>query len=411
MRKAGIGMMMCAWIGAAACGQSDAAPTGGDAGGRDAHVDEGDAGRTGPDAARPDAGEPADAGGQTDGGTRSDGGSDGEPDGGGTPIVPEDWCQTGDSVLARTVQGMEAGTWAELPQNDSLAGLELEPHLTSWSDTGVYNPVDRTVQWVGSPGSCCADPATFVLLRYDVASDTWSKHSTPWNDHSGHAYDASAMDPETGTHYFARAGSVAGWDGEQWRSLPSPAVDDVIAPALDWLPDRDGTDGALLYISGNTRMARYDGSEWTRVDTGDIDGWGNYTMFAEYNPVHEVLWLGSGNGGERIHYRMNHQYEFTRLEDAPFDLLADGGSIKTYDPRSGTFIVLNKGGDQPRTWWTYGVMQDTWTNVTDAIDADLPETWADDHRMFVVPIDDCGVLMYFSRRFDSRHVYLYKHSG
>jgi hypothetical protein len=394
------------WLPALACGNSDGAP--GDGGITDGTVPRADARSPGRDAGENDA--ESDASSSTDGAVGDGATSDA---GAMRPPLPDaglaaDWCREGDRALSQAVLGLEPGQWAELPANESLAGLDFHGHLFSWSDTGVWNPVHKSVQWVGSPGSCCADPATFVLVRYDVATDTWTMHETPWNDHSGHAYDASAVDPETGIHYFARAEEIGGFDQTDWSILPSLPFSGVIAPALTFFRGLDG-EGALLYVSRG-RLAKYDGAEWAQVDLGDIEGWGNFTFFAEYNPVHDVVWMGSGNEGERIHYRLDDQLQFTRLEDAPIDLRASGASLKTYDPVSGTFIVYRKHREtETHTFYTYDVRSDEWTDVTAAMDADLPESWSDQRRSFVVPIDDCGVLLYFTHYFDERHVYVYRH--
>jgi hypothetical protein len=58
---------------------------------------------------------------------------------------------------------------------------------------------------------------------------------------------------------------------------------------------------------------------------------------AEYNPVHRLLWLGSGNGHETVHYVMNEMLELKKRKDAPFSL-NNGKVLHGVDTASGKFI-------------------------------------------------------------------------
>lgn len=316
----------------------------------------------------------------------------------------EGWCSTQDTALARAVTGLEPGEWVEFPIEEDLGPLDLHGHLMSWSDTGVWNPVDRRVQWVGSPGSCCANPATYQLVTYDVATDTWSAEPTAWLDAIGHAYDGNALDPSTGTHYFARADDIRGYDGSEWTPVAQPPINGPIASGLTWF----GANPGLVFVGRSGDVAHFDGDAWQTIDAGEVT-WGTYHVFAEYNPVHEVVWLGAGNNAVKKHAVLDAQLGLTARPDAPTSLNATGTSMKTYDPRSGVFIVT---ADETDQWFTYDIETDTWSEITDAIRAARPDSWTVDMKNFAVPIDDCGVIMYVGREAvaGAYRAYLYRHS-
>ncbi|HBQ13064.1 MAG: hypothetical protein RLP09_06095 [Sandaracinaceae bacterium] len=335
------------------------------------------------------------------------------PDSGATPlpdaspppsdagVTPEGWCAMGDTALGRVASALGAGEWGELDVHESLPAAMLHHHLTSWADTGVWNPITRRVQWVGSPGSCCADPSAYELLLYDVATDTWAVEETPWPDDTGHAYDGNALDPDTGIHYFARSSSIQGWDGEGWTPVPDPGRH-PIAVGLTWFAS---TSSLVLVGSGVSILE--DGA-WRRVEAPDVS-FGSYHQFAEYNPVHDVAWLGAGNGAVTRSAVLRPDGSLTQLADAPTTLNGDGRSMKTYDPVTGAFVVQN--GEEDR-WWTFDISSDTWTEITETVRAARPETWSRSAHDFVVPIDDCGVLFYFQRTRDFEYrLFVYRHAA
>lgn len=343
-----------------------------------------------------------DAAGAEDGGVTSDSGNSRDAAPPPPPPPPTSgWCEGDETALGRALAGVGAGEWAELAVDESLGALMLHDHLTSWSDTGVYDPVHRTVQWVGSPGSCCADPSAYQLLIYDIASDTWRAEETPWPDDTGHAYDGSAIDPERGVHYFARSSSVAGWDGSGWTALPSPGPQ-PIAVGLTWFRSTSS-----LVLVGR-EVSVFDGTEWAVLDDPDAS-FAGYHQFAEYDPVHDVAWLGAGNGNETRSAVLRADGSVEPLADAPLSLNGDGRSMKTYDPVTGDFVVQD--GETDR-WWTFDITTDTWTEMTEAVRAARPETWSVDAKDFVVPIDDCGALLYFQWvHWNEHRVFLYRHAS
>ena len=368
---------------AVACGSPPQARDGGEGPGDASSVDGGsretsDA-SVGEDAAAPDASAGQDAG----------------------PTLPPSWCSEDDTVFGALASPLGAGEWAELPVDDALQALMLHGHLTSWADSGVYDPVHRTIQWVGSPGSCCADPSAYQLLIYDVATDSWRAEETPWPDDTGHAWDGNAVDPEGGVHYFARSSSVGAWDGTSWSLLPDAGRQPIVVGLAYFESTGD------LYLVGRN-LFRLDGDAWTMV--APETRFGTYHQFAEYNPLRDVAWIGAGNNRETFGFALEADGTVRPLTEAPTTLNGDGNSMKTYDPVTGDYIVQNEAEDR---WWTFDITTDTWTEITDAIRAARPETWstADSAKDFVVAVGDCGVLFYLQWHDFTYRAFVYRHAS
>jgi hypothetical protein len=258
------------------------------------------------------------------------------------------------------------------------------------------------VQWVGGPGTCCADPAIYQRLTYDVAADTWSMAATPFSG-SGHSYDAMAVDPNSHDLFFALFGDneVKRWDGASWTALPALPWSAAVAVAMTWVPSFAEGVGALLYVNGGGRVAAFVDGDWQDLPGAAGAPWGGYSVFAEYNPTTDVVWLGGGTDGDRITYRMAADGALTRLGDAPF-ALGTGASLVAADPITGAFVVVRL---DDGSFWEMDVMADAWTPITDM--QDLP-TFTGGAR-FQVPIPECGAILYFDHYHDTRRVYLYRH--
>lgn len=371
----------------ASCGGTDASPDASS----DATVP--DASRERDAATEPDAARERDAATERDASRERDAATEQD-------AATESWCTSDATELGRVASALAPGEWGELPVDPSLPALALHPHLTTWSDTGVWNPVRRRVQWVGSPGSCCADPARYDLILYDVATNTWSRETTPWPDDAGHAYDGNAIDPDTGIHYFARSSNVQRFDGSGWTRLPSPGPQ-TVAVGLTWFRSR-----RELVLLGS-RISRWDGASWTEVPMEGVT-FGSYHTFAEYNPVHDVVWLGGGNGGDTRSAVLRADGTVTQLADAPVRLSSSGVSMKTYDPVTGLYVV--ESADEDR-WFTFDVVADVWTEITDRVRAARSDRWLRTARDFVTPIDDCGVLLYFQATAAPEYrLHVYRHA-
>ncbi len=49
-----------------------------------------------------------------------------------------------------------------------------------YSEGGTWNPQTKSIQWIGGPGTCCSNPATYGLMTYTEASNLWSISDAPF---------------------------------------------------------------------------------------------------------------------------------------------------------------------------------------------------------------------------------------
>jgi hypothetical protein len=285
----------------------------------------------------------------------------------------------------------------------------MDDSLLYWADSATWEPVGRQVRWVGGPGVCCADPAVFQMMVYDVSSDTWSMEATPFSG-SGHAYDGNAVQSEPDTsYYFAlfQDRQVKTWQDDIWGALPDLPWDAAPAVGLTWFADLGGGSGGLLYVNGSGLAAWHDGAKWNEIFGAEAAPWGDYNTFAEVNPALKLVWLGAGNGAETRHYMLDASAKLTQLADAPFSLNV-GSTLHCLDPISGKYIVNNR---KDNNWWEFDIAADEWTSITTLMNAapDFADAqaWSMD-SVFQVPVPECGVILFFSHYGEHRTVYVYR---
>ncbi|MEM9073641.1 MAG: hypothetical protein AAGE52_34445 [Myxococcota bacterium] len=362
---------------------------------RDAAVDAGRsvdaAGDTGPsrDAGARDAGDPD-----------PDSGSDAAMDAARRPPALADWCMGSDTVIGALASAMEPRSWVEMPDDSGALDLDLHYSLLYWSDSAVWDSVERKVHWIGGPGTCCADPATYQRLTYDAVEDAWTMEATPFAG-SGHAYDGNAFDSERGLHYFSKFHDevVRVYDGRTWSDLPEIPFSATPTSGLAFFETDEGS--RLVYVGRTGRVALWDGTRWTQREGAEDSPWGTYNNFAEPNPARGLVWMGAGNGGDRVHYAMSAAGEFRRFADAPISL-NNSRALHAYEPVSGNFLVHDIDAD---VFYEFDPVADTWTRIDDMVDR---PSFTRGTR-FQVPIPDCGVVLFFEHYRDVRNVYLYRH--
>ncbi len=313
---------------------------------------------------------------------------------GGGGAAPN-WCDGTDTVLGAVAANLQPRQWAVLPHNSSLEALSPASDLGGDTDSAVWDPVRRTVRWVGG------GEVNYMLLVYDVATDSWSFEDTGIPD-TKYTHDANALDPLTGRHYVARSGNgrIASGIGSSWTEILDIPFAPIVAPAITWFPELATGPGELVYVGGSGDLAAFDGTKWTEIPGATAALWGGYNVFAEYSPVHRIVWLGSGVDGEEVHHRLDAQATLTRLTDAPISL-EQGRALHAADPVSGNFLVHHIAES---AWWEFDPMADLWTPIDDMVDA--PELLG---GFFQVPIPECGVIFVLRDHFSGRHAYLYRH--
>ncbi len=332
-----------------------------------------------------------------DGSTGEDDRGEGSDDSGtsGGPIELD--CEG--SVLADVVAGLPARSWATMPDNPSLDALEMGYSLLYWNDSATWDPGARRLQWVGGPGTCCANPAKYEMLAYEELTDTWTIEQTPFIG-AGHAYDGNAMNPQTGEHFFALFNdpAVHRHVDDVWDTVPEIPFAAPTTTALTWFDALDG----LVFVGAVGDVAWFDGASWTQLSLEGGAPWGTYNTFAEHSAPHDLVWVGGGNGGANINYVIDAAGQLTRGADAPLSL-SNGQTLKSVDPISGRFLV---GNPETSTWWEYDPAGDTWTMLDDMIDTPNMAN----HSVFHVPLPHCGVTLFFGHYWEQRQVWLYRHS-
>lgn len=308
----------------------------------------------------------------------------------------------GASVLSDMADTMQVRSFAKLPVNPTLTTLPMGYSLWYWNDSGEWDPINKIVRCVGGPGTCCANPALYSIISYEDATNTWSIQRAPYEG-SGHGYDATALDPVTGDVYWAYRGdsTVARFNGTVWDTLPRMPMAGGTTPSLTWFPGINNGRGALLYVNQGGSVAWFDGVAWHMIPK-PADSWQGYNQFSQYDPIHKAVFMGGGNGSNRIIFKLDTNLALTRLKDAPVNL-GNGASLVSCDPVSGLFVITTF--TTPQQWWTYDVAADAWTNVTARL-SNVPALSA----CFQVPIPDYGVILYFSHYYENRNVTLFKYT-
>jgi hypothetical protein len=308
------------------------------------------------------------------------------------------------SVLSNLAANLPARTWVKMPANSSLTGLSLHYSLLYWNDSGIWDPVRKQVRWVGGPGTCCANPALYKLIKYDDATNTWSVEGTPFSG-SGHAYDGNACDPANGDHYFTifEEKRVRWWAGAAWAMLPEFPHAAQATMAVAWFPELNGGLGGLVHVAGYGSVAWYtgyrNGNTWTPIGGAGASAWGSYNTFAEYSPAHKVVWMGGGNGADRVNYLLDTNLNLTKMSNAPVSL-NNGQTLKSCDPVSGNYIICGENGGDFRE---FNPKTGNWSSISMNNTPSLNST-------FHVPIPEYGVILYFSFSDPTKEAWLYRHT-
>lgn len=307
------------------------------------------------------------------------------------------------SKLGDLAASLQEKSFVKVTGNASLNALNLESSIMYWTNSGVWDPIKKQVCWIGGPGSCCANPPVFKMITYDEATDNWTVAATPYTG-TGHGYDGNALNPVTGLQYFGQKDDpqVRVWNGTSFSLLPAAPVYSLTTPSLTWFPQVNSGAGGLLFMGDEGKLALYNGTTWAPITGVKVTGYDN---FSECNPVHKVVWLGSGSGS----YRLAADLTLTKLAAAPFSLEGNACALHSCDPVSGLYIVTSLANS---TWWTFDISTDTWAQITGL--ANKPDFGTgcngNGNNQFQVVIPDYGVIMYVDHNTSPPSVYLYRHT-
>ncbi len=313
------------------------------------------------------------------------------------------------SELSDLSNALQPGEWAKLNTIGFDDGNLLKTggrKIIDYAESGVWDPFGKRFMFIGGGHN---DYYKFIV--YDDATNTWKTQAMPlpcMNDRTctGHGYDLNTIDLE-GKRFYWRDRPRSGLfymdlNTDQWGTINSPTDDSSYTRAhrygaMTWFPELNG-----LISVVKDKMYYYNQADGSFTRKGGFSLYGIHT-FAEYNPQHKVLFFGAGNykpekyDGHPL-YKMDATGAITRLNDAPFYIrITSGrdseGTIVTYEPVSGTFIVLRDN----KELWEYDITLDKWSLIT----ADFP---IGPHGVSA-PISNYGVIMFVGRS----EIYIYKH--
>ena len=315
------------------------------------------------------------------------------------------------SELSQLAAQLEPGEWAELDTGLTASFLETRPdsNVLQYGDSGCWDPNSRQVFYLGSPHY---QPYKFIIYSED--SNSWRTGPLPFSaDTLIHGYDHNAIDPATGDVYFRKYANRNVYkysvSGNSWTSIApisSSALEYVqVAGGLEWYPELDG----LVFVDGHEAnhgdgLARWSrsGNQWSRVPAA-MNGINEYHNFAEYNPVHHVMWLGGGSQGS---WKLSPTGVLTALGSAPVPL-GVSDSLIAADPSSGNYIV----SAENNTWWEFDIVNNSWSSITHSMP---PMNYGATLNLEAIniPISTHGVIMYVKYRGSSSPpgVFIYRHA-
>lgn len=324
------------------------------------------------------------------------------------------------SYIQTQAEALSADSYVEL--STDLDVTDLKDGATStltWSDSCGYDPINKKIRMI------CKKAGSGIyhrVITYDFATNSFSIDVDdgtlfPTN---GHGYDGNTCDPATGDHYFLPYNSriIKKLSGGTWTSLSQSPNVAVPAQSIEWLDNSPYGAGLLHVGGGNVGCAFYNGSwAWsinTSYKVGGV-GWGAYHHFAKYNPVHDCTLIGGGNEDSgtghlerRTVFRLDNDFTFNLLGEAPFDLTmstdnpADVGSLVSVDTTTGDYLIYNFA---LKVWWRFDAINDVWTEITSG----GPPTHMDaTYGAVQCPIPDLGVIFILSVVSDTPYCHIYK---
>ena len=297
------------------------------------------------------------------------------------------------TVLSAAANALSAGEWGQMADH----GLSLWYSQMYWCCSGVWNEVAKKVMWRGAPGTCCKPSPDHRLLQYDEATDTWTDDYADLIS-DGHAFDGNAID-SSGVLYFQQKGvrSLYRYSGGTWDTWPSDLLPvAATSPGLTYFPELNGGAGGFVSC-GDVGYAYYStATSWTQISGVT---WPGIVVFAEYNPVEQVVFMGRGTSL----YKLNSSGTATALGSPPTSVEV-GVTKVVCDPVTGLYIVYNVNTDQ---WYTFNIATDTWNNITSSMTNRPPQS--PNYFMVAIPAHDAtpSVIMLVNQ---NGNVFIYRHS-
>jgi hypothetical protein len=129
-------------------------------------------------------------------------------------------------------------------------------------------------------------------------------------------------------------------------------------------------------------------------------GSGGLHPVAEYNPVHNIVIFGGGDGNNQL-YKIDVNEKITALAPSPAVVGCHPSSgILTVDPVSGHYLHMNGDG----RFFQYDVVSDVWTELGTS----LP--FSNINNTIASPVSTYGVIMVVAFNWENSKIWLYKHA-
>ncbi len=270
--------------------------------------------------------------------------------------------------------------------------------ILEYAGKGVWDPARGELDFLGQ-----GHDGGRKHIRYRAETNAWTVLPEP--PYVGHAYEHVAIDTTRGEVYLRAIGSLQ-FDryakaSARWSKLPAlPDVVHQVAGAIEFFPEL----GGLVFVDSVAGVWLFDVEEaaWERL--APAPPMGHIHNFASYNPVHQVVLFGGGNGSSRV-YRLDRDARITRVADTPDGQTLGPSSRQgriAADPVSGEYLAFFGDGG----FHAYDVARNRWRALGRHPVAEAAREW-----FAATPISTYGVVLLMAWNFEQSSVHLYRHAA
>jgi hypothetical protein len=292
------------------------------------------------------------------------------------------------------------GAWAELETDGfETADLLVKPWLHALADAeeAKWDPVERKLHLLGYTTQ---DECSHWV--YDERGNAWERRkSPPGESWFGPAYDHVAIDPVARALYFRQHNH---WLVHQldlktgeWSALPPMPANPAEIGALEHFPEL----GLVFVGGGSVYVWKSRPKKWEIL--AQVLDFGAGDAFAEYDPVHKVLFFGGG-AGRRGLFRLDPTGAVVALRDAPLSLgLKD--ALVVCEPAGGRLLALSR--PDGKAYYEYDPAQNRWSALPPPPAGVMRAT----PRAYTTaaPIPGEGVVLFLVADESSADVHAYRH--
>jgi len=314
------------------------------------------------------------------------------------------------SALGDLAATMKPGQWMPLntkvEKNQTLIEFISTPSPTiiRYAGNAGWDPNSREFLFLGTPH--WEAKKGWKLIRYNDETNTWTSGPLPPGCIGngtciGHGYDHNTVDPVNGDLYHRRhnGSDVYKYDilTDKWVEIPNMPARSTCCGALSYFPELEG----LVYVGGNNLF--YYSKQLDKWEVlSSPAGLRSYHNVSEYNPVHQVVLFGGGNGVYDL-YLLDQNKKITKIKNSPITLRCTQANHLTLDPVSGKFIAIDLSNGGGRRMWEMDL-------ATDSAWHSLPITAPFGGPTISAPVSNYGVTMFLNENGSKTGTYLYKHS-